>query len=457
MWCSGRRPSSCYNRLYRLALSKYLDTRIQKVDEALLAWAQLSTDILQQGFLSPDGFEPGAIRALLTQYFETRVKPLVVPAEDEPLRQFFAGVSCVDVGPRNFQQVCEAVFAQVNVAIQELQTELESKLQTKLVKYYEAFDIYLCTLEYYLGRFTDPVVRMNFAYCGTETACPQSVTRRSQVEDDVFMVSSDPRTFIPFQNTVRMSKLSLLNQEEMRLVAMMANLMPMAEVDPIQLELARFLNDDLYEQAIYESIATLDGSVPIEENDLLSQRRVLFDQFRKTPVFGVMKDVAARERLHWPLFEIRKMDPDGDQITLSYDLCPCWPEIRTQNAMDDDGDRVGNSCDGDWLFPHAAEVVTSMDDAGFGPPALGIKQSFVNRLDNTVKVACERHSTAEAINLLDNMLAEIRAHTDNAMMRPDTAQAMKAVVDELLAKFHAGAMRCVDSPPVGTVMACGGY
>jgi hypothetical protein len=448
--------STCYGRLYRLALAKYVETRLQKVDEALVGWVQLSTRILEQGFLSPEGFEPLAIRELMKVYYETKVLPLVIPAEDEPLYQFFSGVSCVDVGPLNFQRVCQAIYTQVGLAIQSIQTELDAKLRVKLADYYKALDLHLCILEYYLDRLKDPEVRMNFAYCGQEVACQESTTRKAQVADDLFIASTDPRTFIPYSNTVKMSKLGLLDQAQVRDVAMLANLIPLDGAPPIPLDAARFLNDNLYEQILYESIATLDGSPPIKEDELANPRRVLFDQFRKPPMFGPLLSSEARDRLHWPLFEVRKMDPDGDQITLTFDLCPCWPETRTQNALDADNDRVGDSCDGDTLFPRAAQTVQDMDDAGFGPPSLGFKRSFVNRLNNTVVVACGNRSTAEAINLLDNMLAEIRAHTENGLMQPATAQAVKAVVDELLAKFHANSVQCVDTPPVGSVTSCNG-
>lgn len=61
----------------------------------------------------------------------------------------------------------------------------------------------------------------------------------------------------------------------------------------------------------------------------------------------------------------------------------------------------------------------------------------------------------EAINLLDNAPAEIRAHTDSGIMAPDTAAQLKEQIDDLLARLRAGAVSCADTPPPGTVTACG--
>ena len=445
--------ATCAEELYGVVFAGYINTRIRAVDHALQAWVSLSTDILRQGVLTED-FQVSTARGLLDTYFQQEVMPLVVPGANEPVRQLFGGLSCADVGPPNFSNICKEMVSQVRQVVKDELDATEAVVQQKFVTYLDAYKRMLCTLGVVATYWTRPEILMNVAHCdGSERECKLASQRKRQVHADIFLKGMDPRTFPPFQNTVAMTKLLLLTQADLTVVSAQANTLPIL-AEPIDLASAAFLRNEIYDKIIYESMASLDGVPPVREEDLNDPSRAVFDQFRKPPIFSLIRYEPARERLHWPFFDISEQDPDGDQIYLAYDLCPCLPQTREDNAKDADGDGIGDGCDPKFVFPAAAATIRAMPDAGFGPPVRGIKISYTNRLENTVAAACAKQSAASASAILDNMYAETQAHIANAIMDPATGDAVMALLTALQAQFTAHSMQCADSPPPGQVTSC---
>jgi len=240
-------------------------------------------------------------------------------------------------------------------------------------------------------------------------------------------------------------------------IAVAGNALSLPDVSLINLtDPFGFVAGERYEKIIWEAVASLDGTEPIfeESKDWGDPGRVLFDQFRKPPVFSLVRDPAARGRVHWPMFQIDRQDPDGDQILLAYDRCPCIPQTRAENEQDADADGVGDACDAASLSTRAADAVRAMPDAGFGPPSLGIKTSFTNRLDNTVSGSCSRDGAAAAQQHVDNMFAEVEAHLANGIMDSQTATAVLEELQTLHDAFASGGVYCAGSAAPGQVTSC---
>lgn len=446
---------NCVQDLFRITFARYLLERIQAVDQALLDWAALSTDVNRQ--LVSESFSIATVRGLLAAYWQNDVMALFVPAPNSDLRAYF-GLSCADVGPPNFAAICEAATAPFRQVVLNELNQIDQAAQVRFASYFAAYDRMLCTMDWWVAKWTNPVVLMNIVYCnGSETSCDLSRIRRNQILKDLFLDGSDPRGLLPFRNTIDLAKLVLLNQTKMGVVATAGNALALPGVPLINLrDPSGFVAGERYEKILWEAVASLDGTQPINETRVKwdDPERVLFDQFRKRPVFALVGDPAARERVHWPLFQIDRQDPDGDQILLAYDRCPCIPQTREQNEQDADKDGVGDACDADTLSGGAAARIRAMPDAGFGPPAYGIKTSFTNRLDNTVGAECAKNGSAAALLHVDNMFSEVNAHIANGLMDAATGAAVKAELQALHDAFASGGVYCAGAAQPGQVTSC---
>lgn len=446
---------NCVQDLFRITFARYLLERIQAVDQALLDWASLSTGINRQ--LVSEEFSLTEVRGLIAAYWQNDITALFIPAADSDLRAYF-GLSCADVGPPNFENICLAATEPFRQVILDELDEIDQAAEVRFASYFDAYDRLLCTMDWYVAKWTNPEVLMNIVYCdGSEASCDLSRIRREQILDDLFLDGSDPRGLLPFKNTVDLAKIVLLSQPKMTGIATAGNALSFPDVALINLtDPSGFVAGERYEKIIWEAVASLDGTQPTNESSVVwdDPERVLFDQFRKAPVFSLVRDPAARERIHWPMFQIDRQDPDGDQILLSIDRCPCIPQTRVANEQDGDADGVGDACDADSLSTGAADAIRAMPDAGFGPPALGIKVSFTNRLDNTVGATCKRDGNAAALLHVDTMFAEVNAHAANGLMDAPTAAAVLGELQTLHDAFASGGVYCAGAPLPGQVTSC---
>ncbi len=446
---------TCVQDLFRVTFAAYILNRLAAVDRALLDWSQVSTAIARQ-VISED-FDLAAVRALLDAYWLNDVYPLFIPAPGEDIRDFF-GLSCADVGPPNFEHVCQAMTAAFRQVVDNELDEVDAAAHLRFRSYFDAYDRMLCSIDWLIARWTNPDLLMNLVYCdGSEQSCPLSTRRKHQILSDMFLDGDDPRTMLPFKNSVDLSKFVLLRQSRMAGIASAANALTIADAPLISLtDPGGFVVGEAYDKIIWESIASLDGTQPIieESTDWANPQRVLFDQLRKPPVFALIRDPGAKARIQWRKFEINRQDPDGDQIYLALDLCPCIPQTRAENEQDRDGDGIGDACDADSLSQDAAASIQAMPDEGFGPPALGVKLSFTYRLENTVGPACERNGNAAALLLVDTMFAEVDALLSNGVMNAWTAAAVQALLQDLHNRFASNGVYCAGMPPPGEVTSC---
>jgi hypothetical protein len=464
----------CPQTIYNAATLMYLEGRESAIDEAILGWVRTSTGILQDGFLSGQGADVGAIREHLQNYRTDYVTPLFVPTEDEPLGRFLA-LRCKDVGPPNFVAVCDALTARIQAVVATQRKLVETAMRDKFRVYLDAVETTICAVSAYTVYWTQPIQMLNAAFCdGEPSGCPLAEVRRTQLEDDafgdVFLLDSVPQDdlvpqdeFLPYRNSIDLGLLTLLEQAELGRLALAANELDLGDVPPISSE-ASFLTSNLYENVLFESVASLDGTLPLYEDQLMDPRRVLFDQLRKEPVFALWADPSARFRVHFPLFEISRQDPDGDQIYLAYDRCPCLAQTRDDNERDGDANGIGDACDPMSLFvdTHRAfdralgEVYTMLEFSGADSPPVTLSSSLQAQLFAAFE-GCNDPGpgSVEALNrlaLLGQSLEQLRT---GGYVTPEQFAYLDQTLNLLLlSPLRDGYVHCSDLAAPGKVTSC---
>ncbi len=449
----GFGQSNCMTRIYEMAIHTYVKQRLARTDLAIDQWIRTSNAIVQD--MLDNGLSVSSISAMLTTYRTDFLEPMFIPGANEPLRLSF-GISCADAGPKNFEKVCEAMMGEVRKVFAEAQDAVEAAFNQRMKTWIDAYERYLCALDKLLAYYTQPELMMDYVFCGQPSACARSLDRKAQIQQDVLATGSAD-DFMPFMNTVALSKLALVEDQgrDMDDLAKIANAAGIVAglIDPTQ---AAFVQSFAYERILYESVASLDGEHTIEENvaakgGVQNPKRVVYDQFRKVPRFAWLLDDVLRRRLYEPFFRIVEQDPDGDQIILAYDLCPCVPEVLADNGADADGDRVGDACDPETRFESARGELVSI------PPWEVADPQFVTDLENQMRMTfevCATFGTAAALVeaarwylLVDDAAGRGTIGHDASVMLIDTAKSLTEVL-------RKGGMACVDRPLPQVVSSC---
>jgi hypothetical protein len=442
---------NCMERIFLAAFHTYINNRLIATDRAIDQWVVTSNAIVQD--MLNNGVSINMIKQHLIDYQTNFLMPMFLPGANEPLRQWF-GISCTDAGPPKFAQVCEAMMAEARLVVAEVQTQVEEAFRQKMASWIEAYDRYLCALEKLVEYYTQPEIMMNWVFCGTPAACPRSLARREQVEQDV-LSSKVADDFMPFSNAVTMSKLALFEDQKRDMTELVkrANGMRGTNLDPTMIA---FVNEDVYDRILFESIASLDGTHAIEEDvpsrgGVHNPNRIVFDQFRKLPRSGLLLDASLQSGVYEPLFDVTKQDPDADQIILAYDLCPCAPEVLAKNALDHDNDRVGDTCDPDANDQRLASIVTGLPSSDFD------SQSTRDQLaDGFRKVIeqCVAKSNADAEYAAGKLYLEIEDFLAQGRVSHDAGNLLTEEVKTLMTLFANGGMACGANNLPAVVTSC---
>lgn len=444
---------NCLERLYRMAFHTYVADRLKATNLAIDQWLVTSNAIVQD--MLTNGVSASSIRAKLDDFATNYMRPMFIPGPNDPLRQFF-GISCRDVGPPNFEKVCEAMMTEVRKVFGELQDQVEAAFTQRMQSWFDAYDRYLCAFEELLRFYTQPKIMINWVFCGTPNDCARSVARREQIEQDV-LATGIGDDFLPFQDTLALSRLILVEDQkrDMTQLVTLANAFPGSSVliDPLT---AKLVNDPAYERVIFESIASLDGKQAIEENvpgkgGVANPDRVLYDQFRKAPRSALLLDAALHERLYKPLFRIHEQDPDGDQIILAYDLCPCIPEVLGDNMRDRDGDRVGDACDPETRGDDLTQLIDGMPSSEFDSQRT---REHVRELVRAIMETCYRRSNADARVEAGNWLFELERLHNGRQLGDVAFDQLYQQAKQLITIFKNGGMSCADRPLPQVVKSC---
>ena len=442
---------NCMERIYLMAFHTYITTRLQKTNEAIDQWIRVSNGIVQD--MLDNGISITAIKTRLFDYQQNFLLPMFIPGPDEDLRKVF-GVSCADAGPKNFEKVCDALMAEARTVFAEVQDQVEQAFLERMQSWIDAFDRYLCALDKLVAYYTQPDIMMNYVFCGTTSDCARSLARRAQVNQDV-LATGVGDDFMPFQNTQTMSKLALVGDQKRDMTGIVnaANALPGVLIDPATVA---FVNDRAYERVLFESIASLDGKPTIEENvvakgGVSNPNRVLYDQFRKPPRSGLLLTAPLQDGVYEPLFQISQQDPDGDQIILAYDLCPCAPEVLAKNALDSDNDRIGDTCDPDANASRFGSIIAGMPGSDFANQAV---RDYFDKQFGELVLACEKDTTHKATAVAGSLAAEL----DDYYRRGEISHAATELLTEEVKSFaqllQNGAMACADRPLPKVVTSC---
>jgi hypothetical protein len=442
---------NCMERIYLMAFHTYVKNRLAATNTAIDQWIVTSNKIVQE--LLDNGIAVTAIKAHLTNYEMTYLRPMFIPGPNEPLRQWF-GISCADAGPANFRTVCEAMMEEVRRIFGEVQDQVEEAFRKRMASWIEAYDRYLCALDKLVQYYTQPPMMMDYVFCGTPSQCARSQARKDQAQQDILSAGVSDE-FMPFKNMVTMMKLALVGDQkrDMTTFVVTTNKLRGVTIDPT---VVAFVNDDAYERILFESIATLDGSHPIEENvpakgGVHNPDRIVYDQFRKPPRSGLLLDSTLKHEVYEPLFEVKRQDPDGDQIILAYDLCPCAPEVLASNLLDDDGDRVGDTCDPETNDLRIASIIASMPGTDFDSQQT--RDKLADAFEDLFHT-CNTKTTADAMSASGMLVQKIDAMRANKEISVDGAGLLYDEAKKMATLFKNRAMSCADNKLPKVVTSC---